>query len=616
MRQKTGIGVWGALALLLGAALSGPVQAGPLNAGNSQYQAGQYAQAAASFQQAAGQTQGVEQAKAYYKLGNAYHKMREDAQARGAYAQAQRIDPSLSFAASPKKFMQALGRVSGGASAGRGRAGAANGSPQSGLDPVFQTLSSSHVYVDPRLRGINERQLEQAAMQGNENPHTFVDIAMLRTLPPRYRSLGDYAGVLHSGLNLGKNGLVVVVFSGPSAGAYVVTGELGRAEDARLARQYGAAVVRDPTAGTAGLAEAVARDVNSHEYRSAVVVWIVFLIIVVAIAVLVASASRRRKQRLALSREPVDALRANVLSGIEYLDGYADVLPKNNPDTDQVRAFRQAADAKYEQAVKVLDRATEVSDIQRAQGLLSGAQSDVQQARRYLDRATGGTGNIPGDDAVRPQPLPETEQQVQAVPADQRGVSFFSSQPAPLGALVPVTVTVNGQSRQVLATPQEAEELRQGRMPQVRAFNVNGQYVPWYEYNTYDPYRDYWQYQNAGWGGFGGGAVAGLIGAELLGDLFAPRGYGYGGFGYGGYGGSPFAFSPDNDYYRGYYDAAQQDRAAGSGFGDYGNQGYDSGGGTSFMTNDGPGYDTQNYDSGGGTSFMTDGGGSGGSDQS
>ena len=222
------------------------------------------------------------------------------------------------------------------------------------------------------------------------------------------------------------------------------------------------------------------------------------------------------------------------------------VCRRTTPDSDQVRAFRQAADGKYEQAAKILDRATEVSDIQRAQGLLQGAQSDVQQSRRYLDRATGGTGNIPGDDAVRPQPLPENERQVQAVPQNQRGVSFFSSQPAPLGSLVPVTITVNGESRQVLATPEEAEELRQGRMPQVRSFNVNGQYVPWYEYSSYDPYRDYWQYQNAGWGGFGGGVVAGLVGAELLGDLFAPRGYGYGGFGYGGYGYStPFAFSPD-----------------------------------------------------------------------
>ena len=181
-----------------------------------------------------------------------------------------------------------------------------------------------------------------------------------------------------------------------------------------------------------------------------------------------------------------------------------------------------------------------------------------------------------------------------------------------------MTITVNGQSKQVLATPEEADELRQGRMPQVRAFNVSGRNVPWYEYDQYDPYRDYWRYQNSGWGGFGGGIAAGFIGAELLDDLFAPHRYGgyggYGGFGYGGYGGSPWAFSTDNDYYRGYYDAEQQDRAAGSSFD---NQNYDTGGSTGFMTDNGPGYDTQGYDSGGSTGFMTDGGsGYGGGDQS
>ena len=79
-----------------------------------------------------------------------------------------------------------------------------------------------------------------------------------------------------------------------------------------------------------------------------------------------------------------------------------------------------------------------------------------------------------------------------------------------------MTVTVGGQSRQVLVTPQEADELRQGRMPQVLAFQQGGRYIPWYEYNGYDPYNDYWRYENAGWGGFGPGLVAGFVGAELV----------------------------------------------------------------------------------------------------
>ena len=74
MKQKTEWGTLGALALLAGLALIGPVYAGPLDAGNSEYKAGEYAQAVVSFQQTVSRTQGTEQAKAYYQLGNAYHK--------------------------------------------------------------------------------------------------------------------------------------------------------------------------------------------------------------------------------------------------------------------------------------------------------------------------------------------------------------------------------------------------------------------------------------------------------------------------------------------------------------------------------------------------------------
>lgn len=649
MIRKIGYGT-----LLLWVAALAVAQAGPLDSGDDFYGGGQYDQAAAAYQQAVGQTQGVEQAKAYYKLGNAYHKLRQNAQALDAYNHARQTDPSLSFASSPQKFEDAVARVGGGGGGG-GSAGGDNGGdggrpfasgdgqvPQAGggnvtadRDPAFQGLSSGNVYVDPRVQGINQSRLQQAAMQGQGNPHTLVKIAVLGTLPnfaltqtPRQfrgQELNFYAGVLHHTLALGKDGLVVVVLSGPGGGVAVVTDGLDSQTKTRLAQQYASAIAANPTEGTAQLAQAVAGDINGKEYRGTSSLWLFFLAVVGIIIALVVSASRRRKQQLAQARVPVEALRANVLSGIEYLDGYMDVLPKNNPDSDQVRAFRQSASGKFDGAARILDHATELSDVQRAQGLLQGAHADVEQARKYLDRTTGGTGNIPGDDAVRPQPLPESQPEVQAIPADQRGVSFFSSQPAPLGTLVPVTITVGGQSRQVLATPEEADELRRGRMPQVRAFNVNGREVPWYEYDGYDPYRDYWRYQDAGWGGFGGGLVAGYIGAELLGSLFAPSyGVGY----------APYAFATDMDYYRGYNDAIQSDRAAGYGFGNGGfggdnigggggfdnsnAQNYDNAGSASFMGNSGPGYDTQDYDNAGSASFMSDGGGGGfgGGDQS
>jgi hypothetical protein len=162
----------------------------------------------------------------------------------------------------------------------------------------------------------------------------------------------------------------------------------------------------DLTGGTARLSHSVASAINTGEFKSSAVLIVVFFLISGGITVLIISAYRKKKRDLLAMREPIDALRTNVLSGIEYLDGYMDVLPKNNPDSDQVRIFRQSASQKFEQAARIVDRATEASDLMRAQGLFDRAQADVQQARRYLDRATGGTGNIPGDDAMRPQPIP------------------------------------------------------------------------------------------------------------------------------------------------------------------------------------------------------------------
>ena len=204
--------------------------------------------------------------------------------------------------------------------------------------------------------------------------------------------------------------------------------------------------------------------------------------------------------------------------------------------------------------------------------------------------------------------LPNSQPQVDAIPQDQRGVSFFSGRPAPLGALVPVTVTVGGQSRQVLATPEEAEELRQGRMPQVLAFQTGGRSLPWYAYDGYDPYRDYWRYENAGWGGYGSGIVAGFVGAELLDGMLMPA------YGMGGY--SPYAYAADMPGYQNY--AGQYGNPGfgggydGGGYVDpgYGGQAADPGyaNASGSADNSGGNFDTQGFDpsSQGSGDFFTD----------
>lgn len=456
---------------------------------------------------------------------------------------------------------------------------------------VFKTLTTSNVFVDPALAGrADERALLQETVGGRDNPHTYAKIAMFKQLPADYLSNVPrkvrgaerkfYAYSLHKYLNMQSNVLVLVVFNGTGQGVTVWTDGLSDEARTALARRYGAKINADPNQAGA-LAQAAVAEVNNKEYRGSATLWKVFFVIAGVVVVMLFSATRRKKVQLSIARQPVDALRANVLSGIEYLDGYMDVLPANNPDTDAVRTGRQAASAKFEQAVKILDRATEESDMQRAQGLLDRAQADIQTARRALDRVTGGTGNIPGDDAVRPEPLPQSEAEVQAIPENQRGVSFFSAQPAPVGALVPVTITVNGQSRQVLATPEEADELRQGRMPQVRSFDVNGRQVPWYEDNRYDPYNDYWRNQNNGWSGFFNGWMA----ASLLSNLTAPYTYAPYSFGYGG---------ADMAYREGYSDAQMNNSGGGVFDGGNGN----SDGGSGFFNIFGGGNSSEDQDSG------------------
>ncbi len=467
-------------------------------------------------------------------------------------------------------------------------------------DPAYLALTTSDVYVEPGINGIDVQALQQAASQSQDHPHTPVKIAILSTLPPAYvagltqamaqsqsleRKVGGhlrdyYTFQLHKSLNLDKSPLVLVVLRNPNPGVSVWTTALDASARTALEKKYAPAIAVNPQSGTAQLAEATAAEINSAEYkRGPLVLWIVFLAVAAGVAALIVSAGRRKKKQMAELLEPIKTQRENTLQWIEYLDGYIGVLPKNNPDSDSARTLRQAASAKYESAAKIIDRATEVSDLRRAQALLTQSQADTQEAKKAIDRANGGV--LPGDEAMRPS-LPETQAAVDAIPPKQRGVSFFSGRPAPLGSLVPVTITLNGQSRQVLVTPDEADALRRGEMPQVLAFQQGGRSLPWYAYDGYDPYREYWRYENAGWGGYGGGWTAGYFEAALLTDLLLTPTYGMGGY-------APYAFATDMPGYQpGYADPGFGSGGDFGGGGDFAGAGGDSSGG----------YDTQGFDPG------------------
>lgn len=577
-----------------------PAFGGAMQDGNAAYKAKDYPAAIAAYSKAASGETGVEKAKAEYKLGLSYEKTKDFSNALSSYTAAQAADPSLSFAKNPGAFERKLARAQ------RLAAGGAATAPGQSVE---NALVTSNVYIDAGLPvQIDKTTLEQVAV---ENARTQVKIAILAGLPAWYQKFANehaydstsalvhYVEGLHKHLALGRNGLIVVCTSGYGAGIAIQSSELKKDAEARIAQRYVAAI----QAGDMGQVVPMAREVVSaingvHAGAQALILGVV-LIVVLIVAIVLIQRARLKSARMTSLRAPVDALRKSVEDNIEYIDGYLPALPKNNADTDQVRAFRQAAAARFEQAVKAIDRATEPSDLSRAKTQLDAAAKDCQQARRYLDRVTGGTAKIAGDDAVRPAEQAPDPEDPSAVPEKERGVSFFSSKPAPISRLVPVTINVDGVDRQVLATPSEAAEIAKGQIPAVRSFQVNGRVVPWYMYDGYDPYRDYWQYQRSGWSDLAAGAVAGFIGAELIDSLFSRPAY-------AGSWISPYGYAPGWDswghwdlYDRDYFDSeslrahqyafsdpyTNPAQAGGAGFAgdgydqsDYGNDGGQAGG--------------------------------------
>ena len=108
---------------------------------------------------------------------------------------------------------------------------------------------------------------------------------------------------------------------------------------------------------------------------------------------------------------------------------------------------------------------------------------------------------------------------------DQRGASFFTSRPLPIDALTEVTILVGSRYRSVLATQEEAAKCSDGRPPLVRAFTVHGRTMPWYEWEGYEPYANYYAARFLDWQCFGSDVIA----SWMTTDKCDPRLRGYSG---------------------------------------------------------------------------------------
>lgn len=112
--------------------------------------------------------------------------------------------------------------------------------------------------------------------------------------------------------------------------------------------------------------------------------------------------------------------------------------------------------------------------------------------------------------------LPENQQEVDEIPTDEQGVSFFSSRPLPRWALEELTIVIGDCKQVVMATPQECRSYREGNPPKVQGFSASGKTYPWYEFRHYDPYRHYWIARDRNWNIFRGAASSALLSVEDL----------------------------------------------------------------------------------------------------
>jgi hypothetical protein len=105
----------------------------------------------------------------------------------------------------------------------------------------------------------------------------------------------------------------------------------------------------------------------------------------------------------------------------------------------------------------------------------------------------------PMPDIVEKVHIPISQAEVDEIPEEELGMSFFTSRPMPQEALVEVTILIGGLARIIRSTKEESIECRINNTPKVRAFDIDGTLVPWYDIPTYDPYDHYWDMVNGRW---------------------------------------------------------------------------------------------------------------------
>jgi Putative Zn-dependent protease, contains TPR repeats len=603
--------------LVLTISLAAAALAGPYEDANRAYRSGNYREAVRIAQ--AGIKQNPDETRLYVALGASKWKLGDRDGAREAWDTVIRRDPGLTSVNDDRGFLKLYREVGGKLQPGKANAPQGGSAATLGeARDILNALSTGSVYVHPDLRGeVNPADLEAAVSDARPTEVKVVVVPKLGPYPTRAAMADD----LRKQLNVDNDAVVLVVTPKGISGA---SKRLSNRQIENAALRGGAAEAY----GQGGLGAAAAAAVRSlggavqsDKTGDATRTGSILLVALGAVGGVLGFVTLKRKRELDEAKAPVEALRQEALKDLSYVDGYLDLLPAGS-EADEARRRRAAAYERYSTATGILLQAKTAEDVRPAEPLLREAIRDLEECRKLIDLATGGTGvamaapelpSLATDESRARAHLKKLEEvrsaeeaarlqsEIEAIPESERGVSFFSGQPMPKSELVPVTLVIDGQKRTVMATREEAEQIRRGETPRVRAFEDNGRYVPWYDHRGYDPYRDY--YRGWGYGGLTGMGtfvdlflLSQLFGGGLFGGYGGWGGWGYGpaviggypgggydqsGFGGGGYDPGPqYDPTPDNtggfDFFgQGGYDETSD--SGGFGFGDSG--GFDFGGG-------------------------------------
>ena len=353
-------------------------------------------------------------------------------------------------------------------------------------DAVVDALTRADVYVAPGM----EEVVDAAQLQRVSNDLKPFTVKFVVVPLSDRQSRDRWATALRRYLNIREGAVIVMVpkMANTRGGVSASSGVIPPKQVEAILQQHLAAF---STQGyTQGL-EQLARGLRDHyvaERRSSLLgttalVGIPTVLVIGGVAWVI----RRRAREVARLKAQLQNQRAQVLEGIEYVDGYLDVLPAGE-DATRVREHRQRAAELQTQAVQLMENAKRPQDLWQAEHLLDKAQISVEKAKKYILRA-GGDTSIQVEEEPEESVAPESYISIR--PNDRTYACFFCSKPPTLSELQPVEVTVGEQTRKVWACEECAAQLRRGETPAMRVFRDGDRMRPWYENPDYDPYRDY-----------------------------------------------------------------------------------------------------------------------------